>query len=90
MNRIESDLKIPGWKFNRKTRRADRIAPHRGKDYLTECVVFYYEKMSCNGNTPAIRSKIASKLGDYFSPRELSTAAGAPIHAAIRHHLKRR
>lgn len=86
----EKKLQREGWRFNPATRKTSRIAGHKGRDFLAECVWAIYtakHREEYSGASDAkklsIRRKIAAVLAPYFNAPELSPASGAPIYMAI-------
>jgi hypothetical protein len=86
----EKILRVKGWRFNAETKKLLRIARHKGRDLLAECVwKIYSEKFREKGNTFPVRRKIAAYLGPYFECDELKKASGGPTYTAIYNREKR-
>lgn len=81
MANAEKILKSMGWKFNEGSREEERsslikIANHKGRDHLAECVwAIYSEQHAGKGNTAAVRRKIAAELSTSFEQAELGTGS---------------
>jgi len=83
-------LRREGWKFNPATKKVSRIAGHKGRDLLAECVRAVYmaeHRGEYDGASTtkklSIRRKIAVVLAPYFDAMELAPESGAPIYMAI-------
>jgi hypothetical protein len=80
-----------GWRFDRSLNRLERIhglSKVRRSRFEDE-VVAGYENGASEGNTRAVRVRIAESLKGAYPPEMLSPRAYFPIWQAIEDHLKR-
>lgn len=93
MKEAEEFLRNAGWKFvpgpEAGTGKLSRIAGHKGRDLLTECVWVIYTakyrreyRKATDARKQSIRRKIAAELAPYFDA-DLSAGSEAPIYRII-------